>query len=140
MTDNRTRTVADVRHAFAKHGGNMGTEGSVAFMFKHCGQFVFAPGASEEKVMEAALDAGAEDVLGSPDGSIEVICAPADFDKVRAGLEKAALKPDAAEVTMKALNEIELAGADSEKMRGLLDALDELDDVQNAYTTAVLEE
>jgi len=140
LTDNRTRTVAEVRHAFAKHGGNMGADGSVAYLFKHCGQFIFAPGTSEEKVMEAALDAGAEDVLGSPDGSIEVICAPADFDKVRAGLEKAALKPDAAEVTMKALNEIELAGADSEKMRGLLDALDELDDVQNAYTTAVLEE
>ena len=140
LTDNRTRTVAEVRHAFAKHGGNMGADGSVAYLFKHCVQFIFAPGTSEEKVMEAALDAGAEDVLGSPDGSIEVICAPADFDKVRAGLEKAALKPDAAEVTMKALNEIELAGADSEKMRGLLDALDELDDVQNAYTTAVLEE
>jgi YebC/PmpR family DNA-binding regulatory protein len=139
LTDNRTRTVAEVRHAFAKHGGNMGADGSVAYLFKHCGQFVFAPGTSEEKLMEAALDAGAEDVLGSPDGSVEVICAPGDFDRVKAGLEKAGLKPDAAEVTMKALNEIELAGGEAEKMRGLLDALDELDDVQNVYTTAALD-
>jgi YebC/PmpR family DNA-binding regulatory protein len=140
LTDNRTRTVAEVRHAFAKHGGNMGADGSVAYLFKHCGQFVFAPGASEEKVMEAALEEGADDVLGNPDGSVEVICAPADFDRVKAGLEKAGLKPDAAEVTMKALNELALAGAEAEKMRALLDALDELDDVQNVYTTAVLDE
>jgi YebC/PmpR family DNA-binding regulatory protein len=140
LTDNRTRTVAEVRHAFAKHGGNMGADGSVAFLFKHCGQFVYAPGASEDKVMEAALDAGAEDVLSNPDGSIEVICAPGDFDKVKAGLEKAGLKPDAAEVTMKALSETVPAGADAQKMRGLLDALDELDDVQNVYTTAALDE
>jgi YebC/PmpR family DNA-binding regulatory protein len=139
-TDNRTRTVAEVRHAFAKHGGNMGADGSVAFLFKHCGQFVFAPGASEDKVMEAALDAGAEDVLSNPDGSVEVICAPGDFDKVKAGLEKAGLKPDAAEVTMKSLSETAFAGADAEKMRGLLEALDELDDVQNVYTTAALDE
>ncbi|MSQ62560.1 MAG: YebC/PmpR family DNA-binding transcriptional regulator [Betaproteobacteria bacterium] len=140
LTDNRTRTVAEVRHAFAKHGGNMGADGSVAYLFKHCGQFVFAPGASEDKVMEAALDAGAEDVLSNPDASVEVICAPGDFDKVRTGLEKVGLKPDAAEVTMKALNEIAFAGADAEKMRGLLEALDELDDVQNVYTTAVFDE
>ena len=140
LTDNRTRTVAEVRHAFAKHGGNMGADGSVAYLFKHCGQFVFAPGASEDKVMEAALDAGAEDVLSNPDGSVEVICAPGDFDRVKAGLEKAGLKADAAEVTMKPLAENAYAGADAEKMRGLLDALDELDDVQNVYTTAVLEE
>lgn len=140
LTDNRTRTVAEVRHAFARHGGNMGADGSVAFLFKHCGQFVYAPGASEDKVMEAALDAGAEDVLSNPDGSIEVICAPGDFDKVKAGLEKAGLKPDAAEVTMKALSETVPAGADAQKMRGLLDALDELDDVQNVYTTAALDE
>jgi len=140
LTDNRTRTVAEVRHAFAKHGGNMGADGSVAYLFKHCGQFVFAPGAIEEKVMDAALDAGAEDVLSNPDGSIEVVCAPGDFDKVKAGLEKAGLKPDAAEVTMKALSEIELAGAEADKMRGLLDALDELDDVQNVYTTAAIDE
>ena len=140
LTDNRTRTVAEVRHAFAKHGGNMGADGSVAFLFKHCGQFVFAPGASEDKVMEAALDAGAEDVLSNADGSIEVICVPGDFDKVKAGLEKAGLKPDAAEVTIKALNEVALAGADAEKTRSLLEALDELDDVQNVYTTAALDE
>ena len=140
LTDNRTRTVAEVRHAFAKHGGNMGADGSVAFQFKHCGQFIFAPGASEDKVMEAALDAGAEDVLSNADGSIEVICAPLDFDKVKAGLEKAGLKPDAAEVTMKALNEVAPTGADAEKIRDLLEALDELDDVQNIYTTAALDE
>lgn len=139
LTDNRTRTVAEVRHAFVKYGGNMGADGSVAFQFKHCGQFIFAPGASEDKVMEAALDAGAEDVLSNSDGSVEVICAPLDFDKVKAGLEKAGLKPDAGEVTMKALNEVVPAGADAEKMRGLLEALDELDDVQNVYTTASLD-
>jgi YebC/PmpR family DNA-binding regulatory protein len=139
LTDNRTRTVAEVRHAFVKYGGNMGADGSVAFQFKHCGQFIFAPGASEDKVMEAALDAGAEDVLSNADGSIEVICAPLDFDKVKAGLEKAGLKPDAAEVTMKALNEVVPAGADAEKIRDLLEAMDELDDVQNVYTTAALD-
>jgi len=140
LTDNRTRTIAEVRHAFSKNGGNIGADGSVAYLFKHCGQFVFAPGASEEKVMEAALDAGAEDVVASEDGSIEVVCAPADFEKVKAGLEKAGLKPDAAEVTMKAATEVELAEADAQKMRSLLDALEELDDVQDAYTTAVLDE
>ena len=139
LTDNRTRTVAEVRHAFAKHGGNMGADGSVAFQFKHCGQFIFAPGASEDKIMEAALDAGAEDVLSNSDGSVEVICPPLEFDKVKAGLEKAGLKPDAGEVTMKALNEVVPAGADAEKIRDLLEALDELDDVQNVYTTATLD-
>jgi YebC/PmpR family DNA-binding regulatory protein len=140
LTDNRTRTIAEVRHAFSKNGGNIGADGSVAFQFKHCGQLVFAPGASEDKVMEAALEAGAEDVIANDDGSIEVISAPADFDKVRAGLEKAGLKAEAAEVTMKALNETALAGAEAEKMRALLDALDELDDVQGVYTTASLPE
>ncbi len=140
LTDNRTRTVAEVRHAFAKHGGNMGADGTVAYLFKHCGQFVFAPGASEDKIMETALDAGAEDVVTNPDGSIEVLCGPADFDKVKAGLEKTVLKPDAAEVTMKPLSETVLAGKDAEKMRSLLEALDELDDVQNVYTTAVFDE
>jgi YebC/PmpR family DNA-binding regulatory protein len=140
LTDNRTRTVAEVRHAFAKHGGNMGADGSVAYLFKHCGQFVFAPGASEDKIMEAALDAGAEDVLSNADGSVEVICTPGDFDRVKAGLEKAGLKPDAAEVTMKPLAENAFGGADAEKMRGLIEALDELDDVQNVYTTAALDE
>jgi YebC/PmpR family DNA-binding regulatory protein len=138
LTDNRTRTIAEVRHAFSKNGGNIGADGSVAFQFRHCGLFVFAPGASEDKVMEAALDAGAEDVVANADGSVEVISTPADFDKVKAALEKAGLKPDAAEVTMKALNETALAGADAEKMRALLDALDEVDDVQNVYTTAAV--
>ena len=138
LTDNRTRTIAEVRHAFAKAGGNIGADGSVAFQFKHCGQFVFAPGASEDRIMEAALDAGAEDVVTNTDGSIEVISAPGDFDRVKAALEKANLKPEAAEVTMKALNETELAGAEAERMQALLDALDELDDVQNVYTTAAL--
>ena len=140
LTDNRTRTIAQVRHAFAKNGGNIGADGSVAFMFKHCGQFVFAPGVSEEKVMEAALEAGAEDVVANADGSIESICAPADFDSVKAALEKAGLKPDAAEVTMKALNDTTLVGAEAEKMRALLDALEELDDVQYVYTTAALDD
>ena len=138
LTDNRTRTIAEVRHAFTKHGGNIGADGSVAFQFKHCGQFVFAPGASEDRLMEVGLEAGAEDIVANDDGSIEVICAPGDFDKVKQALEKAGLKAEAAEVTMKALNETELAGAEAEKMQGLLDALDELDDVQNVYTTAAL--
>jgi len=140
LTDNRTRTVAEVRHAFAKHGGNMGADGAVAFLFKHCGQFVFAPGASEDRIMEVALDAGADDVVTNADGSVEVLSLPPDFGKVKAALEKAGLKPDAAEITMKPLSETALAGADAEKMRTLLDALDELDDVQNVYTTAALDE
>ena len=138
LTDNRTRTIAEVRHAFTKNGGNIGADGSVAFQFKHCGQFVFAPGASEEKLMEAGLEAGAEDIVSNDDGSIEVICAPGDFDQVKQALEKAGLKAEAAEVTMKALNETALAGAEAEKMQALLDALEELDDVQNVYTTAAL--
>ena len=138
LTDNRTRTVAEVRHAFAKHGGNMGADGAVAFLFKHCGQFVFAPGTSEDKVMEAALEAGADDVVTNADGSVEVLSTVPDFDKVKAVLEKAGLKPDAAEVTMKPLAETALAAADAQKMRTLLDALDELDDVQNVYTTAAV--
>jgi YebC/PmpR family DNA-binding regulatory protein len=138
LTDNRTRTIAEVRHAFSKNGGNIGADGSVAFQFKHCGQFVFAPGASEDRLMEVGLEAGAEDVVANADGSIEVICAPGDFEAVKQALEKAGLKPEAAEVTMKALNETELAGPDAERMQALLDALDELDDVQNVYTTAAL--
>jgi YebC/PmpR family DNA-binding regulatory protein len=140
LTDNRTRTIAEVRHAFAKNGGNIGADGAVAYLFRHCGQFVFAPGASEDKVMEAALEAGAEDVVANEDGSIEVICAPADFETVKAGLEKAKLKPDAAEVTMKPASEVALAGEEAQKMRNLLDALESLDDVQDVYTTAALDE
>jgi len=140
LTDNRTRTVAEVRHAFTKNGGNMGSDGSVVFLFKRCGLFVFAPGASEEKVMDAALEAGAEDVVANDDGSVEVLCAPNDFHAVKAALEKAGLKPEVAEVTMKPLNESALAGGDAQRMRSLLDALEGLDDVQDVYTTAVLED
>ncbi|MGE5337966.1 MAG: YebC/PmpR family DNA-binding transcriptional regulator [Gemmatimonadota bacterium] len=139
VTDNRTRTVAEVRHALSKNGGNLGTDGSVAFNFKHCGQFIFAPGISEDKVMEAALDAGADDVATNEDGSVEVICAPGDFASVQDALAKAGLKPELAEVTMKPLTEIVLAGEDGERMQKLLDALDDLDDVQAVYTTAAIE-
>jgi len=140
LTDNKTRTVAEVRHAFAKNGGNMGAEGAVAFQFKHCGQFIFAPGTSEDKVMEAALEAGAEDVVTNEDSSVEVSCAPADFHAVKAGLEQADLKAELADVTLKPLNETELAGDDAAKMQKLLDALESLDDVQEVYTTAVMNE
>ena len=139
LTDNRTRTVAEVRHAFSKNGGNLGSDGSVAFMFKHCGQFIFAPGTSEDAVMEATLDAGAEDVVKSEDGSVELVCAPADFEAVRQALEKAKLKPELAEITMKAVNESDVAGDDAARLRKLLEALEGLDDVQDVYTTAVLD-
>ena len=138
LTDNRTRTVAEVRHAFSKYGGNLGTDGSVAFMFKHCGQFLFAPGLSEDAVMEAALEAGAEDVISNDDGSIEVICTPGDFEAVKKGLEQSGLKAAMAEVTMKALSSTELSVEDSVKMQKLLDAMDDCDDVQEVYTTAFL--
>jgi YebC/PmpR family DNA-binding regulatory protein len=139
LTDNRTRTVAEVRHAFSKNGGNMGSDGSVAYLFKHCGQFVFAPGTSEDRVMETGLEAGAEDVVKNDDGSVELICAPADFGPVREALEKASLKSEIAEITMKPANEIALAGEEAARMRRLLDALESLDDVQEVYTTAVLD-
>jgi YebC/PmpR family DNA-binding regulatory protein len=139
LTDNRTRTVADVRHAFTKHGGNLGTDGSVAFMFKHCGQFVFAPGTSEDRVMEAALEAGADDVVANDDGSVEVVCAPEDFVAVRDGLAKGGLKPEFAEITMKPALENALQGDDGARMQKLLDALENIDDVQNVYTTAVID-
>jgi YebC/PmpR family DNA-binding regulatory protein len=139
LTDNRTRTVAEVRHAFTKNGGNLGSDGSVAYLFKHCGQFVFAPGTSEDKVMDVGLDAGAEDVVKNDDGSVELICAPADFARVKAALDKAGLKPELAEITMKPAMEAPLAGGDAARMRHLLDALENLDDVQNAYTTAVID-
>ena len=140
MTDNRTRTVGEVRHAFAKHGGNLGTDGSVAFLFKHCGQFVFAPGTSEEKVMEIALEAGAEDVVANEDGSVEAICAPNDFPALRAAFEKAGLKAEHAEVTMKPAGETVLSGDDGAKMQKLLDVLENLDDVQEVHTTAVIDQ
>jgi YebC/PmpR family DNA-binding regulatory protein len=139
LTDNRTRTVAEVRHAFSKNGGNLGSDGSVAYLFRHVGQFVFAPGTSEEKLMEAALEAGADDVLANEDGSVEVLSAPGDFLAVKAALEKAGFKPELAEVTMKPANETALSGGDAQRMRGLLDALEVLDDVQNVYTTAVID-
>lgn len=139
MTDNKTRTVADVRHAFTKHGGNLGTDGSVAFLFKHCGQLVFAPGTSEDKLMEVALDAGAEDIVANDDGSFEVITAPNDFSAVKTALEKAGLKPELGEVTMKATTENELKGDDAARMQKLLDALEAIDDVQEVYATAVID-
>jgi len=138
LTDNRTRTVAEVRHAFSKHGGNLGTDGSVSFMFKHCGQLIFPPGSSEEKIMEVALEAGAEDVVSAEDGAIEVICPPNDFQMLKAALEKSGLKPELAEITMRASTDSELSGEDAAKMQKLLDALESLDDVQEVYTNALL--
>ncbi|MFZ2218520.1 MAG: YebC/PmpR family DNA-binding transcriptional regulator [Rhodoferax sp.] len=139
MTDNKVRTVAEVRHAFSKHGGNMGTEGSVVFQFKHCGQLIFAPGTSEEKVMEIALEAGADDVITSEDGAIEVLTAYADFEAVKNALESAGLMPEMAEVTMRAENPIELTGDDAARMQKLLDVLEELDDTQNIYHNAEID-
>ena len=140
MTDNRVRTVAEVRHAFSKHGGNMGTEGSVAFQFKHCGQLIFAPGTPEDKLMEVALEAGAEDVLVDEEGAIEVITTPAEFEAVKNALEAAGLSADMAEVTMRAENAIELAGEEASKMQKLLDILEDLDDVQNVFHNASISE
>ena len=139
MTDNRVRTVAEVRHAFSKYGGNMGTEGSVAFQFKNCGQFIFAPGTDEDKVMETALEAGAEDVITDEEGAIEVLTAPGDFEAVQKALEAAGLQPEVAEVTMRAENPIELAGEDALRMQKLLDMLEDQDDVQNVYSNAELD-
>jgi transcriptional/translational regulatory protein YebC/TACO1 len=139
MTDNRVRTVAEVRHAFSKHGGNLGTDGSVAFQFKHCGQFVFAPGTSEDRVMEVALEAGADDVITGDDGAIEVLTSPSDFETVQQALAKSGLKPDLAEVTWRAENPVELGGEDAQRMQKLLDVLEDLDDAQAVYHNAVLE-
>lgn len=138
MTDNRVRTVAEVRHAFSKHGGNMGTEGSVAFQFKHCGQLIFAPGTNEDKVMEVALEAGAEDVVSDDDGAIEVLTTPHDFEAVKNALEAAGLKAEVAGVTMRPENTIELSGDDAAKMQKLLDVIEDLDDVQEVYHNAAL--
>ena len=140
MTDNRVGTVAEVRHAFSKYGGNLGTEGSVAFQFKHCGQLVFEPGTSEDAVMEAALEAGADDVITGDDGAIEVLTAPAGFEAVKAALEARGLKPAVAEVTMRAENTVELAGDDAVRMQKLLDAIEDLDDVQDVHHNASLAE
>jgi YebC/PmpR family DNA-binding regulatory protein len=138
MTDNRVRTVADVRHAFSKHGGNLGTDGSVAFQFKHVGQFLFAPGVSEDKLMEVALEAGAEDVLSHEDGSFEVLSGPFEFEAVKNALEAAGLKAEMAEVTMRADISVELAGDDAARMQKLLDVLEDLDDVQEVFHNAEL--
>lgn len=138
MTDNRVRTVAEVRHAFSKHGGNLGTEGSVAFQFKHVGQFLFAPGVSEDKVMEVALEAGADDVVTHDDQSIEVLSSPTEFEAVQKALEAAGLKPEVAEVTMRADTPIELTGDDAARMQKLLDVLEDLDDVQDVFHNAEL--
>jgi YebC/PmpR family DNA-binding regulatory protein len=138
MTDNRVRTVAEVRHAFSKYGGNLGTEGSVAFQFRHVGQFVFAPGTSEDKVMEAALEAGADDVLTDDDGAIEVLCAAPAFEAVKAALEAAGLKAEIAEVTMRAENTVQLGGEDAQRMQKLLDVIEDLDDTQDVFHNAEL--
>jgi len=140
LTDNKQRAVMDVRHALTKHGGNLGTDGSVAFLFKHCGQLVFEPGVSEDAVMEVALEAGAEDIVTDEDGSIEVITPPADFLTVKEALEAAGLKPAIAEVTMKPSMETVFTGDDAVKMQKILDMLEDLDDVQDVYTTAIIEE
>jgi len=140
MTDNRVRTVAEVRHAFSKYGGNMGTEGSVAFLFKHCGQLLFAPGTNEDALMEAALEAGADDVIADDEGGFEVLCDPQIFSNLRETLEKAGFKPEVAEVTMKPSTHTEFTGDDEVKMQKLLDALENLDDVQEVYTNAVMED
>ncbi|WP_293605933.1 YebC/PmpR family DNA-binding transcriptional regulator [Polaromonas sp. UBA4122] len=140
MTDNKVRTVAEVRHAFSKHGGNMGAEGSVAFQFKHCGQLIFAPGTSEDKVMEVALEAGADDVITDDDGAIEVLTPYTNFEAVKKALEAAGLKPELAEVTMRADNTIELTGEDAQKMQRLLDVLEDLDDTQEVFHNAELSE
>lgn len=140
MTDNRVRTVAEVRHAFSKFGGNMGTEGSVAFMFKHCGQLMYAPGTDENAVMEAALEAGAEDVITDDEGGIEVLTGPNDFAAVKSAMEAAGFKAEVAEITMKPATETVFAGEDGVKMQKLLDALENLDDTQELYTNAVIEE
>jgi len=138
MTDNRVRTVADVRHVFSKYGGNLGTEGSVAFQFKHCGQLIFAPGADEEKLMEAALEAGADDVITDEEGAVEVLTEPGVFEAVKQALEAAGFTPEVAEVTMRAENTIELSGDDGERMQKLLDMIEDLDDVQDVYHNAEL--
>lgn len=139
LTDNKVRTVAEVRHVFSKYGGNLGTDGCVAFQFKHCGQIIFAPGANEDALMEAALELGADDVIVNEDGSLEVITGPNDFIEIKNGLETKGFNSEIAEVVMKAESETDLVGEDAVKMQRLLDAFDELDDVQDVYTTVVLD-
>ena len=140
MTDNRVRTVAEMRHSLSKHGGNLGTEGSVAFQFKHCGQLIFAPGTSEDRVMEVALEAGAQDVLTDEEGAIEVLTTPADFEAVKNALESAGLVAEMSEVTWRAENSVSLSGDEAVKMQKLLDILEDLDDVQNVFHNAEFED
>ena len=139
LTDNRTRTVADVRHALSKHGGNLGTDGSVAFMFDHVGQFLFAPGVSEDEVMNVALENGAQDVITDEEGGVEVICDPADYEVLKNAIEAANLSFEESGITMRAQNEIELTGDDAVRMQKILDMLEDLDDVQEVYTNAVMD-
>ena len=139
MTDNRTRTVAEVRHALSKHGGNLGTDGSVAFMFQHCGQFVFSPEVSEDVVMNVALEAGAQDVITDDEGMIEVLCDPVEFEQIKAAFDAANLVYEEADITMRAENDIELTGDDAVKMQKILDMLEDCDDVQQVYTNAVMD-
>ena len=139
MTDNKNRTVSEVRHAFTKHGGNLGTDGSVAFMFRKLGVLAFAPGADEERIMEVALEAGADDVVSHPDdGSVEVLTSPEAYQAVKDAMEAAGLKPDDAEITMRAENDIAVAGEQAKAVAKMLDRLEELDDVQNVYSNADL--
>jgi YebC/PmpR family DNA-binding regulatory protein len=140
MTDNRFRTVAEVRNAFSRYGGTMGAEGAVVFQFKHCGQLIFAPGTDEDKLMEAALDAGAQDVITDDDGAIEVLTAYPEFEAVKNALEAAGFKPEVAEITMRADNTVEVTGEDAAKMQRLLDALEDLDDTQEVFHNAALSE
>ena len=139
MTDNRTRTVAEVRHALSKNGGNLGTDGSVAFMFDHVGQFMFAPGISEDEVMNVALENGAQDVITDDEGGVEVICDPADYEALKNAFEAANLSFEESDITMRAQNEIELTGDDAVKMQKIIDMLEDLDDVQEVYTNAVMD-
>lgn len=139
MTDNRVRTVADVRHALSKNGGNLGTEGSVAFMFDHVGQFLFSPEVSEDTIMNIALENGASDVITDDEGVTEVICDPADFEQLKAAFDTAGLVAEEADITMRAQNDVELSGDDAIKMQKMMDMLEDLDDVQEVYTSAVMD-
>jgi YebC/PmpR family DNA-binding regulatory protein len=139
MTDNRVRTVAEVRHALSKNGGNLGTDGSVAFMFDHVGQFFFGPDVSEDAIMTVALDNGASDIITDDDGVTEVLCDPADFEALQAAFVSANLTPEEADITMRGQNDIELSGDDAARMQKILDMLEDLDDVQQVYTNAVMD-
>ena len=138
VTDNKNRTVSEVRHAFSKHGGNLGTDGSVSYLFNKIGVISFAPGADEDAIMEAALEAGAEDVVTEEDGSIEVITTPQDFVAVVEALNAAGLEPAESEVTMRASLEVDLDVESAQKILKFLDVLEDLDDTQNVYHNAAI--